>query len=39
MIWPRDMTSTRSHSPESSMGSLDLTSIAVPLFVRVRRAL
>ncbi len=32
MIWPRDITSTRSHSPASSMGSLDLTSIAVPLF-------
>ena len=28
MIWPRDITSTRSHKPASSSGSLDLTSSA-----------
>ena len=29
-IVPRDITNTRSHSPESSIGSLDLTSSAAP---------
>ena len=37
-IWPRDITSTRSHSPASSSGSLDLTSSAVPASVRERNA-
>ena len=38
MICPRDITSTRSHRPESSSGSLDLTSRAVPASVRERNA-
>ena len=30
MMRPRDMTSTRSQMPESSIGSLDLTSTETP---------
>ena len=38
MICPRDITSTRSHRPASSRGSLDLTSRAAPASVRERSA-
>jgi hypothetical protein len=37
-IVPRDITSTRSQSPDSSIGSDDLTSSAAPAAVRVRSA-
>src|SRR5690606_31189937 len=35
---PRDITSTRSQSPESSIGSDDLTRMAAPASARLRRA-
>ena len=38
MICPRDITSTRSHNPANSNGSLDFTSMAAPPSVRERSA-
>ena len=38
-IVPCDITKTRSHNPDSSIGSLDLTKIAAPASLRVRSAL